>query len=358
MISDPPISGEKRVQGNFLLRLLKRVFRYVNHPFLLSYRGYGHQESFRLQGHVFRGMAQSRPSRRKRSPRNILELIKMFMVRTIPSARVALPAFTGPGGQMYTVQTDECGYFEFEIPHHHLAPGWHRIRVTLLDHEYREVKEVSVEAEVFIIGAVSRGIISDIDDTVLVSHIGSIWRNAYLLTTRSSSGRKPFQGTVEFYRQLTGPETNNRRPLFYVSSSEWNLYEFLIRFMQFHKLPKGILQLREIKDSWRDFFRSENRNHRHKLEKIERILHFFPQLEFVLLGDNSQHDPKLYREIALRNPRQIGGVYIRNVRSKHQAQAQEELEQIQKHSSIPCYQFAHSREALKHAHQKGLTSDS
>lgn len=356
MISDPPIPGEKRVQGNWLIRLLKRLFRYVNHPFLLSYRGYGHDRSFRLQGHVFRGMAESSPSRHKRSPRNILELIKMFLVRTIPSARVALPSFTGPGGQMCIVHTDDCGYFEFEVHDHHLPPGWHKIRVKLIDHEYQKVKDVYVDAEVLIIGTVSRGIISDIDDTVLVSHIGSTWRNAYLLTTRSSSGRKPFQGTVDFYRSLTGPEEKNRRPLFYVSSSEWNLYEFLLRFMRFHKLPKGILQLREIKDSWRDFFQAENRNHRHKLEKIERILNFFPKLEFILLGDNTQHDPRLYREIALRNPQQVCGVYIRNVRRKHRAVAQEELDHIQENTSIPTYQFSHSRDAQEHARREGITS--
>ena len=358
MISDPPIPEEKRVQGSWFLRRLKRLVSYVNHPFLLCYRGYGHDHSFRLQGHVFRGMAESKPSRHKRSLRNVLELIKMFLVRTIPSCRVAIPAFPGPGGQMYTVTTDECGYFEFEVQDHHLAPGWHRIKVQLLDHEYQGTKDIYVNAEIFIVGKVSRGIISDIDDTVLVSHIGNIWRNAYLLGTRSSSGRKPFQGTAEFYRSLTGSETSNPRPIFYVSSSEWNLYEFLTRFMRHYQLPKGILQLREIKDSWRDFFRSENRNHRHKLEKIERILSFFPQLEFILLGDNTQHDPRLYREISLHHPRQICGVYIRNVHASKMKTTQEELELIQQNTTIPTLQFSHSKEALQHAQNAGLTSDS
>jgi phosphatidate phosphatase APP1 len=352
MISAPPSPQHQQVHGTWPRRLVKRALRYVNFPFLLTYRGYGHAGRICIQGHVFRGMALQRPTRRKRTLRQLITLIKMFTVRTVPQARVGLQF--RPGGQMWVVTTDDAGFFQFELTPPQQAPGWHRARITLLEHEYQPEREISVSAEYYQSGPAPYGVISDIDDTLLVSHIGKFWRNAYLLLTRSSTGRKPFQGAVKLYCALTEDQAPPR-PLFYVSSSEWNLYEFLLRFMQHHGLPKGVLQLRDIKDHWRDFFRPEQRNHRHKLEKMRHLLQFFPQLSFLLLGDNSQHDPALYRELAEEFPQQVKAVYIRQVRRRRRAYAEQHLEAIRQ-KGIPAQLFQHSAQVHQHVKDQGWVS--
>ncbi|ULT45467.1 hypothetical protein KRR40_20705 [Niabella defluvii] len=49
------------------------------------------------------------------------------------------------------------------------------------------------------------------------------------MLTRNAHSRKPFDGVVAHYRALQLAQTTSDRPnpFFYVSSSEWNLYDFI-----------------------------------------------------------------------------------------------------------------------------------
>lgn len=51
----------------------------------------------------------------------------------------------------------------------------------------------------------------------------------------------------------------------------------------------------------------------HKLEKIELIINFFPDLKFVLIGDSGEQDPEIYTEVVRRHPKSVRAIYIRNV---------------------------------------------
>ena len=101
----------------------------------------------------------------------------------------------------------------------------------------------------------------------------------------------------------TQPDQPN--PFFYVSSSEWNLYRFIAKFTRIHKLPKAVFLLKDIKRGITDFFMSGRGNHDHKFEKIKHILEFYPGLQYVLLGDDSQQDPLLYKEETLQRLRNV-----------------------------------------------------
>ena len=51
----------------------------------------------------------------------------------------------------------------------------------------------------------------------------------------------------------------------------------------------------------------------YKLGRIEAILQAFPDVQFMLIGDDGERDPEVYAEIARRYPQQISGVWIRRV---------------------------------------------
>lgn len=51
----------------------------------------------------------------------------------------------------------------------------------------------------------------------------------------------------------------------------------------------------------------------HKLDKIELILSFFPDMQFVLIGDSGEQDPEIYAEVVRRHPKSVRIIYIRNV---------------------------------------------
>jgi phosphatidate phosphatase APP1 len=127
--------------------------------------------------------------------------------------------------------------------------------------------------------------------------------------TGSELTRTPVTGAAEFWRGLvagaTGPEEN---PVFYLSSSPWNLYGFLAAFIEHRGFPRGPLLLRDLLGG------DEERSHRsHKGERIDEILELHPQLGFVLLGDSAQDDMHIYLEAVRRHPGRIMAVYIRDI---------------------------------------------
>ena len=180
-----------------------------------------------------------------------------------------------------------------------------------------------------------------------------MWRKIYLLLTKDPETRKPFKGVVGFYKALNSGVTSQSNPFFFVSSSEWNLYDFLIKFIRFHKLPKGVLQLKDIKEGFLDFFRSGFGSHDHKRIKIERILKMYPGRQFILLGDNGQHDAYIYHRLANEYHDQVKAIYIRTVKKSNRKDVNEVLEKIAG-MDIPSLQFKSSSQALEHAKKHGF----
>ncbi len=352
MISSPPEWASYKdapIRGGHLKRWLKSRFRYVDYPFLQGFRGFGNSDYYFVQGHVFRGMAMAKPRRRTSAFKNFISLVKMFLVRTIAGAKVEL--HTGKG--IINTTTTEDGFFEFKVFKHNLNPGWHTVMLRLGDELVEGQEEVSVKVKVFIGRQFDYGCISDIDDTFLVSHVTKAWRKLYLLTTKDPETRKPFKGVVQLYQELRGGSHENPNPFFYVSSSEWNLYDFLLRFIEFNDLPRGVLQLKQIKDSFTDFFKSGYGSHDHKRIKVQRILEMYPDQQFILLGDNGQHDPHIYYRIVRENPGRIKAIYIRAVKRSHKKRVNQIVEKIMA-LDIPILQFKHSADARKHAREHGF----
>lgn len=317
----------------------------MDYPFVLTYRGFGDNDTFYIQGHVFRGMSMHNFEKEDTIWRNFVYMIKMFLVRTQPDVSVSLK---GKGIKEQTVRTSETGLFSFKIEDHDLEEGWNELEVHLNDEIVEGQETVKAKAEVMIRNEFEYGIISDIDDTLLISHVTQPLKKFYLLMTKSSFSRKPVQGVVRFYRALCKGINPQFNPFFYVSSSEWNLYDFLIRFMDHNDFPKGVLQLKEIKDSWKDFLRSGYGSHDHKRIKIERILARYPEQKFILLGDNGQQDAEIYLSLARAFKDQVKAIYIRKATSSNTEKVNELLTEID-HLDVPTLQFEHVSEAMEHA---------
>ena len=342
---------EAPIKGNLFEKWWKSRFRFVDYPFLLVYRGFGNGQKCFLQGHVFQGMALNRPKKNASIWQNFVALLKMFLVKTVAKANVSVQV----NGKTYQAQTNEQGFFDLTIENHGLGKGWHKVSYKLNDEIVEGQESIEVNSEIQIADDFEHGLISDIDDTFLVSHVTKKPKKLYTLLTKNANTRKPVEGVTKFYKALSRGTSASLNPFFYVSSSEWNLYEFLVNFNQINELPKGVLQLKDLKDSFLDFFKSGYGSHRHKLEKIERILNLHSNQRFVLLGDNGQHDPEIYLEIAQAYPDQIKAVYIRGVKPNHWNATEGLLSQIRA-LEIDTLQFKHSIEAFEHAQKTGLTA--
>jgi phosphatidate phosphatase APP1 len=171
------------------------------------------------------------------------------------------------------------------------------------------VSQPSTEAtplEIHFLAPDGLSIISDIDDTIRISHVRD---RAALLRGTFVEPFRPVEGMADLYRAWSrcGAQFH------YLSATPWQLYEPIAAFADTHGFPKGTFHLRDFR--WRDrsFFNVFSSPDRYKLRTIEPLLRQLPRRRFVLAGDSGQHDPEVFGELARRYPRQVRRIFIRDV---------------------------------------------
>ncbi len=313
------------------------------------YNGYGHKNNIILYGHVF---AQDHFVKNHYSNNpliNILHLIRLFLIK--PKAGCRLRMYWG--NQVIETISEQDGFFKFEWASLlDIAAGWHKIEVKWIEQE-GDILAVGT-GKIFVPHSTQFAFISDIDDTLLISHSASAGKKLRLLFGRNPRTRKTFEHVVSFYQKLSVAHTipSIPNPFFYVSSSEWNLYEYLTEFFRYNLLPEGVLMLNKIK-RFSALFKTGKSNHEIKFLRIVRILEAFPKQRFVLIGDNAQHDPEIYASIANKFPEKIEAIYIRKIRPSMLDKTMLMLSAIS-NKSIPICLFDSNLKAINHAISIGL----
>jgi phosphatidate phosphatase APP1 len=316
-------------------------------PILQLYRGYANEEELIVMGHVFKRTYDY--DFQKKNLKNARSIINQFRIKTLENFDIYLKC----GTQEIHTKTLDDGYFKFCIPlETETNFGWMEYEVSIKDEN-----ETITEKGSFIRPHKGKlGIISDIDDTFLISHTQNFFKKIYILLFKNVNDRKVFTDVVPHYQALSSAGRHNKEEenaFFYVSSSEWNLYRFIVKFTKIHNLPRAVILLKDIKRGITDFFMSGRGNHDHKFDKIKHVLEFYPNLKYVLLGDDSQHDPVLYERICKIFPVTVKAVYIRQT-GKHQKEATKKImKNLEALEVAVCY-YKHSSEAIMHSKSIGL----
>ena len=318
-------------------------------PILKLYRGYANEQELIVMGHVFKPTKTKDYDFQKKKFKNAASVISLFRIKTHSNADVYLEY----NNTKIHTKTLIDGYFKFCVPiPQNTGYGWIDYQVSII-----YGSETIVTKESYIRPKKGNlGIISDIDDTFLISYTMNPLKKLYFLLFRNVNTRKVFKDVVPHYQALSTSGRNNEEELnafFYVSSSEWNLYRFIAKFTEIHKLPKAVLLLKDIKTSLTDFFFSGRGGHNHKFEKIKHILEFYPNLKYILLGDDSQHDPFLYEAICKIFPVTVKAVYIRQTGEHKKEKVTIALKNLETLNVAVCY-FTHSGEAIGHSKSIGL----
>ncbi len=272
---------------------------------IVSYRGYGRPRRVLVLGRVLQNEGLPAPDPAHSKMRNLFAMLKRLESDPLPAARVRVRL---PDGDREITADDE-GYISawLDLVPTSLEP-WQSVALELAEPNH----SAGVVQAPFLTSPASAtyGVISDMDDTVLQSEVSNFLRAARTVLLENARTRLPFPGVAAFYRALQeGPSGGARNPIFYVSSSPWNLYDVIVDFLDAQRIPLGSILLRD----W-DLGPSLLRNSTHKLGHIRDILTTFPSLPFILIGDTSQEDPEIYTEIVANYPNRILAVYIRNVR--------------------------------------------
>jgi phosphatidate phosphatase APP1 len=336
------------------LRWLKYRFKqslgWDDRPVLQVYRGFGNREAFTLQGHLAEQKGLQKPEPEQSPWQNALAMLKRYLSGAIPGKKI----LARYGSAVQSCVSDENGAFSVTfVTGDPPEDGWVEVSFWLA-HD----PEVQATCTAWIDRGQARfGTISDMDDTVIVSHATKLWRKLWLMLRRNALTRLPFEGVSDFYQALVRRPGQPDNPLFFVSSSEWNLHDLLLDFVRHHQIPEGIFLLQDLK-SLRSFWQSGGGTHDHKAQKIERILETVTELPFVLIGDSGQHDPELYDRLARRYPDRIVAIYIRDLSGRRRSKAVRLLgARLYADTGIEMLGCPTTRAAFDHARKHGLVGE-
>ena len=334
----------KRIKEKILFAL-----RLSDQPQVKLYNGYGNATNCVIFGHVFSLSPLPRRKYRQNFLSNTLALFRLFIVKPVKQVNVELVW----ENKMYTTKTAADGFFKFEwTPERLLTAGFHSVEVILKDKNNTIITKGT--ANVVIPHSNQFAFVSDIDDTFLISHSGNLRKRLFVLLTENARSREPFEGVVNHYRQLSmaGTAQQTFNSFFYVSSSEWNLYDYIREFSSINKLPEGVYLLNQVK-TISQILKTGQNNHSTKFMRIARVMEAYPEQHFILLGDDSQEDPFIYTAIAEHFPGKLKCIYIRQVLKKRKQQVDEVLLKLSASGIQYCY-FQHSAEAIIHSKELGL----
>ena len=310
------MSGWERVVASFATDVedqfdsLKRRFfsrlGEVGSPCVIPYYGFGTPERVHLRGRLLEDNRVTQADDNDTVWRNLLNMYRRFDSRELPGAQVRVRV----NSTERELLTNDEGYFSIELPLvEPLSPtrAWHDVEVELLGTPHiRGVGKVLIPPS-----DAEYGVISDIDDTVIktdVIDLIKMARNTFLHNART---RLPFEGVAGFYQALQRGTRGNFNPIFYVSSSPWNLYDLLVDFFEVRGIPAGPLFLTDLGLSRTQIVKPGRVQH--KLGNIQRLLDTYPKLPFILIGDSGEKDPEIYLKVVQANPGRIRAIYIRDV---------------------------------------------
>jgi phosphatidate phosphatase APP1 len=335
----PPFAPKKPSRWLQLLRV-------TNAPLVKVYRSYGSAACFLVHGHAFRLSPLPRRRYRKNFWTNFFALLRLFFVR--PAANVPLRVCWN--GQEVQTETDRDGYFRVEfVPQGTVTPGQCRVEVTWLSRTPEPYAIAQGRGTVFVPHPTHYACISDIDDTFLVSHSSNLRKRLWVLFTENARSRDPFEGVLAHYQLLAQAGTRPDLPnaFFFVSSSEWNLYDYIREFSEVNDFPEGVYLLSQLK-RFHQLLKTGQNKHLTKFNRITRILKAYPNQKFILLGDDTQEDPNIYASVIDHFPGLIHCVYLRQVNPKNRERTRQFVEKMQAAGVETCY-FAHSAEAMEHS---------
>ena len=267
---------------------------------VLSFTGYGSQQWVRLFARVVMAREGAFEDGRWRA-QMVADGVRGWRNFTSPAA-----PFTSVtviiDGRSFKVRTDRGGIIDVRVPTE-LAPGWHHVELISKD-------GITSHTDVYIVAdGTTTGIICDIDDTVLVTALPRPLLAAWNSFVLDEHARTATPGMAVLTQRLLRAQ-DPFAPMLYLSTGSWNVAQTLSRFLRRHIYPHGALLLTDWGPTEERWFRS---GREHKIRQLKRLAEEFPNIRWLLIGDDGQHDPEIYSEFAQRYPHNVRAIIIRQL---------------------------------------------
>lgn len=204
-------------------------------------------------------------------------------------------------GRVHDVTADRGGVVDVVLETD-LEGGWQSFRMSVEGGDW-------VTSRAFIVSPDVRfGVVCDVDDTVMVTALPRPLLAAWNSFVIDEHARQPVPGMAVLLEKIVRDRPGS--PVVYLSTGAWNVVPTLVRFMKRHLFPAGALLLTDWGPTHDRWFRS---GREHKESSLRRLAREFPQIRWLLIGDDGQHDDAIYTAFAGEHPDSVAGVAIRRL---------------------------------------------
>ncbi|MGR3492766.1 MAG: phosphatase domain-containing protein [Shimia sp.] len=310
--------------GRIVERGLERIGRKAGPPVLDPYIGYATPDGWVVRGRVLTHLKRTEYREGQSRWRNARQMLSLFITDEVEDVEVRFGATT--------TRSDAEGYIDLTVPPRgEVTGGWGRITGlpagTAGDGPDRMPATFPIRVPP---QDATRMVISDIDDTMIETGAHSLRRNLWTTFTGAGPTRQVHADAVALMHALT----EDGSPVYYVSSSPWNMHHFLQTLFESRDVPQGPMFLRDLGLSDKGGVGASHLDH--KSAAIDTILASQPRLPAVLLGDSGQKDAKVYLAAIKRHPGRIEAVGLREPAEgtgRDDEAAFAEMEAL----GVPCY---------------------
>lgn len=337
--------------AGIITEYIRKITGFYAPPTIIPFLSYANEEEVVLSGQVLKHKLLHEATKEDSRRKNLKAAAARFLSTPVKHLKLQVHF----DGADLIVRTGDDGIFKARMPINRddYTEGVRSFTVKPADG-----RQVAVEGKVvFYRKQADHVVVSDIDDTVLVTNAFQILKMAKLFLFKNAKTRLPFEGVANAYSWLSQHQSQKTaNPLFYVSSSEWNLYDFIIDFLETNQLPVGPLMLRVYKKGLWDLIWHGKETHNHKAVKILRLLSEFPHEPFILIGDSGQQDIVLYSKVALEHPDRITHIFIRDVTRGKVGKKEKALQAKVLAAGVNMYFIQHSEQIKEIIEREKATS--
>lgn len=269
---------------------------------LVLYPAYGDARGVVIEGRVIEQQALAEPKAGDSWWTNLKRSMRMLFNDERDGQAVKLTV----GGGEWNAVTDDEGYLRVRVePAPPLVPGWQPVAARIAGH-------VASGTLLVVPPQNALGIISDLDDTMLISDVTDKSKLLAHTFLKNPLQRRAVDGAARFYHSIAARNPRpDAAPVFYLSASPRQLHLSIQAFVEHNGFPRGVLITKKVTND----ASSEPLTDQvaYKLAKLDEIFERLPWIKFVLIGDDGERDPEIYHTIRTRYPERVAAVWIRRV---------------------------------------------
>ena len=275
---------------------------------IIGHVGYGSPSFIRVFGRVLLGRARDEGGDSDEPDPTYGGMRSPFLRDRGWRAFVTAPAMGVPvsvrvDGRTFHARSDRSGHIDATFRDHGLEPGWHRVTISA-----QGAKDI--EAEVVVVGPeVTSGLVSDIDDTVITTTLPRMMIAAWNTFVKHEGARRVVPGMAPHVPRDAGrapgrarsstcrpaPGTPRRRSTG-SSAATGTPSGRCCSPTGGRPTPAGSAAARST-----------------SAPSLDRLAKDFPTIRWFLIGDDGQHDPKIYQDFAEARPEIVDAIAIRQL---------------------------------------------